>query len=212
MDNKKQNQKTKSKIKSNANVLESLKGMGSSATDSLKEDLLKETSKDFIKQLLGQRRTQRFSGEVSPGETLEFSEVMSGKREENLKLKKQIALERKLKEEEKIQTKKKTSELKVQLQALIVEVQKLAQETQGLAEETQVAAMQAPVEPGVYHIVFFEKLLEFITSFRKKIHEANVWLQASNKRAQKKNYWARYKKYGAKFLLSGEHYLTRSAG
>ncbi len=211
MDDKKQNKKRSSKIK-HTNVIESLKDMGDSTVNTIKKDVIQETSKDFIRQLLGQRRSQRFSGEVSPGETLEFSEVMAGKREENLKLKKQIALERKLREEGERQSKEKIGELRVHLKALVVEVQKLASETEGLAKETQIAAMQTPIEPGVYHVVFFEKLLEFIKSFRQKIHEASVWLHATNKRAQKKNYWARYKKHGAKFLLSGEHYLTRSAG
>jgi hypothetical protein len=72
--------------------------------------------------------------------------------------------------------------------------------------------MQAPIEPGVYHLIFFEKLLEFIKSFRKNIGQAKVWLQSSNKRAQKKNYWASYKKHGGKFLLAADHYVSRSAG
>ena len=72
--------------------------------------------------------------------------------------------------------------------------------------------MQAPVEPGVYHVIFFEKLLEFVKSFRKKIEDAAVWLHATNSRAEKKNYWSRYKKHGGKFLLAADHYLTSSAG
>ena len=66
------------------------------------------------------------------------------------------------------------------------EVVVLADTTQDLGAEVKVAAMQAPVEPGIYHVIFFEKLLEFVRSFRKKIEEASVWLYASNKRAQKK--------------------------
>ena len=84
--------------------------------------------------------------------------------------------------------------------------------TQELAEEVQIATMQAPVEPGIYHLVFFERLLEFIKSFRQNIGQAKNWLQSSNKRAQKKNYWANYKKHGGKFLLAADHYVSRSAG
>ena len=115
-------------------------------------------------------------------------------------------------EEEKRRIEEKSNELKLQLNAIMQEMAVLSQSTQELAKETQIAAMQAPVEPGVYHLIFFEKLLEFIRSFRKKTEEAKIWLQASNNRAQKKNFWARYKKHGGKFLLSPDHYLTRSSG
>lgn len=198
--NQKQKPKGQKQIK-HTNVLESLKGVGGT-----------KTSQEFLDQLLGKRYEKTRSGEISPGETLEFDEVLSGRHEETLKLRKQIALERKLREEEKVRIEKKSNELRLQLKAIIQEVALLSQTTQGLAQETQIAAMQAPVEPGVYHVIFFEKLLEFIKSFRKKIEEAKVWLHASNKRAQKKNYWARYKKHGGKFLLAADHYLSRSAG
>jgi len=210
MNDKKQTKKAKKVV--TQNVLESLKDIGSSTTGSIKEELIGKSSKDIINQILGAQRPRKYSGEVTPGESLEFNDIYSGRREKEVKLQKQVALERRLRSEEKEQGEKKIGELRVHLQAVTMEVQKLASETQDLAQETQIAAMQAPIEPGIYHVVFFEKLLEFIKSFRKKINEASTWLHASNQRASKKNYWSKYKKHGAKFLLSGEHYLTRSAG
>jgi len=133
--------------------------------------------------------------------------------EEVKKAKKQVSFERRLLEEERVQVEKKTNELRMQLTAIREEILFLAQKTEDLAEETQVAAFQAPVEPGIYHVIFFEKLLEFVKSFRRKIEEASIWLHAVNRRAARKNVWgANYKKSGAKYLLSGEHYLQRSAG
>lgn len=206
-------QAQKSKHSKHQNVLESLKDIGSASADTVKKDLIGETSKDFIKQLLNQRkREQKVSGEIMPGESLDLKDVFSGKHEEEVKLRKQVALERKLRQEEEVRVEKKSGELRIQLRALQEEMLSLAQTTESLAKETQIATMQAPVEPGVYHVIFFEKLIEFIKSFRKKVQEAEVWLQATNKRANKKNYWARYKKHGSKFLLSPDHYLTRSAG
>lgn len=193
------------------NVLEGLKDIGNSTAQSLKEDLFEKGTEDLFGQLFG-RVPKKYSGEITPGEPLEFNEVFSGKREEKVKLNKQMALERQLSQEESSRKDKKVSELKVQLQALMQEVLSLAKTTQNLGENVQIAAMQAPVEPGVYHIIFFEKLLEFIKSFRKKIESAGVWLNATNKRAEKKNYWTTYKKKGSSFLLSPDHYLQRSAG
>lgn len=209
------NQKTKAaKFVKRVNVLESLKDVGSTAQKNIQEELLKGTSEEFLKQLFGQKEEKKFSGEIIPGETLEFNEVYSGQREENEKLQKQLNYERNLSNEEKGLNERKINELRVQLQALMQEVHNLAKVTQKIGEEVEVASMQAPANPGVYHLVFFEKLLEFIQSFRRKVENAEVWLQASNKRAERKNFWGTFvsKKGGTKFLLSSEHYITRSAG
>ena len=194
------------------NVLESLKDIGSGAAGSLKSDLLERGSKDLLDQIFGNRPNKKYSGDISVGESLEISEVISGEHEEKKKLEGQLFLERQLRQEEKILVEKKGNELKLQLHAITQEVIALALSTQGLGDEVEIAAVQAPSNPGVYHVVFFEKLLSFIKSFRKKIESASVWLHATNKRAEKRNFWGLYKKHGSKFLLSPDHYLQRSAG
>ena len=198
-------------MRTRQNVLESLKDLGGSAA-SQTGDLLKNTSEDFIRELMGIPRLQKKSGEIGVGESIQLSEVISGKEEENKKLRAQIGLERQLSSEQTKLSQENITELRVQLQALMQEVQKVAVSTQNFAEVTQVAMVQAPAEPGIYHIVFFQKVLEFLQSFRKKIDLAATWLQSSNKRAEKKNYWNMYKKKGSSFLLSPDHYLQRSAG
>ena len=200
------------KIITQRNVLESLKDLGTGTAKTVKKDLLEASGEDFFRQLLGTKAEKKYTGEITPGEALELNEVYSGKRQENEKLRGQIELERRLREEEKSRIQEKGNELKIQLHALMQEVYELAKTTQGLGHEVEVASMQAPVNPGVYHVIFFEKLLEFMKSFRKKIEDAQIWLHASNKRAEKKNFWSIYKKHGSKFLLSPDHYLQRSAG
>jgi hypothetical protein len=186
---------------SRQNVLESLKDIGTGASD------------EFFKQLLSTKPTsEKRSGSLSAGESISIPDVLSGRDEENRKLKAQITLERNLHSEEKRLTEEKIGKLRVQLQALISEISKLSVTTQDLAKETTIAVMQAPADPGVYHISFFENLLSFMQSFRKRIEEASLWLGATNKRAEKKNYWASYKKKGSSFLLAPDHYLQRSAG
>ena len=141
-----------------------------------------------------------------------MKDIFTGQQEEKTKINKQFSLEKRLRQEESARVERKSNELRIQLKVIMDELMVLAQSTQELAKESQIAAFQAPIEPGIYHIIFFEKLLEFIKSFRKKIDEAVVWMHATNKRAEKKNYWSQFKKHGSKFLLSGEHYLQRSAG
>jgi hypothetical protein len=211
--NKTQKQKNQKQTYKHPNPLESIKDIGSSTVDSFKNDLLGQIPQDFMDQLFGPNTPQKFSGEIAAGEAVEMSEILTGQREENQKLRQQVVLERRIREEEQVRIDKKTNELKIQLKLIMDELVVLSQSTQDLAEETQIAAMQVPAEPGVYHLLFFEKLLEFLKSFKKKIHEASVWMHAVNSRAAKKNMWgANYKKSGGKYLLSGEHYLQRSAG
>ena len=156
---------------------------------------------------------QHYSGEINAGEAVEMNDVLSGRHEEIKQERNQIAFERRMLEQEREKIAQKTNELKMQLKAITDEILKLSQSTNKLGEETKIAVMQAPIEPGIYHLIFFEKLLEFLKSFRKKVDEAGIWLHACNKRASKRNAWgSNYKKHGAKYLLSGEHYLQRSAG
>lgn len=207
-DSKKKNQVSVTR----QNVLESLKDLGASSVNQT-GDLLKSTSEDFLKELMGLPIAQpKRSGEMAPGESLNMNEVISGKEEENKKLRSQITLERNLSTDEKMVSERKMQELRVQLQAITIEIGKVAASTSNLAIQTEVAMIEAPAKPGVYHVIFFERVLEFLQSFRKKIDDATVWLTASNKRAEKKNYWAMYKKKGSSFLLSPDHYLQRSAG
>lgn len=203
------------KLKGNVvkrNIIESLKDIGGDF-GSQGTDLLKGTSEDFFKELLGMQRAQvKRSGEMKAGEPLDMSAVLNGKEEENKKLRAQISLERNLSSDEKRLSQEKMQELRIQLQAITVEIGKLAGSTGNLATQTEIAMVEVPVNPGVYHVIFFEKVLEFLQSFRKKIDQAATWLQSSNKRAEKKNYWSMYKKKGSSFLLSPDHYLSRSAG
>lgn len=203
------------KLKGNVvkrNIIESLKDIGGDFGNQ-GTDLLKGTSEDFFKELLGMRSAQvKRSGEMVPGEFLDMSAVLNGKEEENKKLRDQISLERNLSFDEKRLSQEKMQELRIQLQAITVEIGKLAGSTGNLATQTEIAMVEVPVNPGIYHVIFFEKVLEFLQSFRKKIDQATTWLQSSNKRAEKKNYWSMYKKKGSSFLLSPDHYLSRSAG
>jgi len=206
------NKKKASSQRTKQNVLETLKDLGSGVTDSIKTDLFENGSEDFFRQLMGVPLQEKRSGNLSPGESFSMGSVLAGKEEENKKLRAQISLERQMSSDEKKVSQDKTNQLRVQLQALTQEVVKVAQSTGNLAEATQMAMIQAPAEPGVYHLIFFQNVLEFLQSFRKKIDMAATWLQSSNKRAQKKNYWSMYKKKGSSFLLSPDHYLQRSAG
>ena len=206
-----QNKKNQT-IVTRQNVVESIKDLGG-GTASQTADFIKDTSADFIRELLGLSLTNtKKSGELRPGQQIEMNDVLSGKEAQISKEKRQLNFEKRLLNEEKLATREKSQVLRIQLQSIMQEVKKVAESTENLAESTQASIVAAPVEPGVYHIQFFENLLTFLKSFRERIDLASTWMESANKRAEKKNYWNTYKKKGSSFLLSPDHYLSRSAG
>ncbi len=192
------------------NPLEALRESSSEVLKTTSNEVFKPIAQEFMDQLLGRKR--KFSGEILPGESLEMRTVLSGKQTETDRLKKQIVIERQLHEEEKMLVEKRGRELKVQIEAIKSEVVKLAAATPKLSQQVEIASFQATSSVSTYELFFLQQLFLFIKSFREHIDDAHVWLGAVNARAKKKNVWgANYKKYGAKYLLSGEHYSGRSS-
>lgn len=192
------------------NPLEILKDTSREVVETAKTEVIDPFSKNIINQIFGDQK--RFSGEIMPGEAVEMKEVYSGRAQENQEAEKRIQYERRLVVEERILVERRTNELRLQIQAIHEEIVKLAEVTPELSREVDIAAFQAPIDSSTYELYFLERLFEFIKSFRKKIEDAHVWLSTANRRASKKNVWGQnYKKHGAKYLLSSEHYLSRSA-
>ncbi len=212
MDIKSQKAKQKAQIKTK-NVLEAINEIGSQVIDTAKNES-KAVSDEFFRQLLGQQKIdrQKKSGEVSMGKPLEMNKVLSGEQEKNKKLQEQIFFERRLHNEESQETNKKLNELRLRLQAIQEEANKIVASTVGLSQEIKTAVMQGATSVSEYQISFYEDIVKTMISFRKKIDNAVIWMQGQNKRGEKKNYWSQYKKKGASFLLSPDHYSQRSAG
>jgi len=212
MNDKNQKIKKQKQIRTK-NVLESINEIGSQTVKTATNEM-KLTSDEFFRQLLGQQEKlqKKRSGDLTPGESINVSEIMSGKVEEKQKFDEQIFFERRLFTEEKQETQRKIQELRLRLQAVSTEAMKLASSTANLSQEVKSTIMQNPVNASEYQINFFENIIKLISNFRKKIDSAVIWMQGSCKRAEKKNFWTQYKKKGTSFLLSGESYSQRSAG
>lgn len=196
------------------NLLEALRDIGGDSFDTLKKDVFEGIPRDFTRELLGWERPKpKVTGDLMPGQTLKIEQALVEEREENKVLRAKLAQEQQMRQEEKSLMANKGQQLRVELHALTNEVVQLAKTTQGLSRDVEIAVAQAPSSPGVYHIIFFEKLREFIASFRKKVENASLWMQSYNGRAaKKKGYWGQVQKSGAKRLLSPEDYNQRSAG
>lgn len=176
-------------------------------------EILRELGEGTIDTTVDQLTGRKRSGELKPEETIELEQFTQEeiKREEFAReFEREISG---LRRQERLVYSKEQQEVKLQIKAIQDELKKLANSTQGLAREVEIAAKQAPVEPGVYHLTFFEKLRQIIIQFRQKIEDSRTWLAAFNQRAKRRSYyWFHFKKSGTKFSLSPERYMSTSAG
>lgn len=167
---------------------------------------------EILQEVLGSNTIQEnHKTEFRPGESIDIAKLLKTKKE-TTQNPPRTTENRFIITEERREVERKISSLKIQLEQIIKEVKLLAKSTKTVEEQVKAIPDNLPQEPGIYHIGFFEEILKIIKNARAKIEEASVWLSFATKRAQKKNYWARYRKGGASFLLSPDHYLTRSAG
>jgi len=165
---------------------------------------------DILQEILGIKSETPIKQDFRPGESIEISKI-----EKKLDNRHQEVTsnwhEFSIFSEEKRESEKRLAELKTELDLIIKEVKVLVKSTQNIKEEIKDMPEQAPQNPGTYHLFFFEQVLKIIKTARLEIEKASIWLEATSKRAGMK-YWNRYKKHGSSFLLSADHYLTRSAG
>lgn len=188
--------------------LEALRDLGGGVVDSVVHDVVGGTAEEAFDQITGKK-----SGELKPNQSLRIDELA---RAEEIREKKAWDFQQDfldIRKQEKLIWTRKERETQMQIAAILEELKKLAQATENLAKEVEVAAAEAPVDPGVYHLSFFERLRETIILFKKKIEESATWLAAINQKCKKRNYyWAQVRKSGTKFLLSQERYMSTQAG
>ncbi len=103
-------------------------------------------------------------------------------------------------------------ETRQQLEAVRAELKALIASLKNLHQEVQTAVSQDVVQPGIYHVNFYEQLRTFIKVLREQVEDSRTWLSAFTTRKKKLGYWGMYKKHGTTFCLSSERTLATSAG
>lgn len=91
----------------------------------------------------------------------------------------------------------------------------LAREVKTLDGSVKTAIHADVVDPGTYHVHFFQQLLNFVVLMRKRVQEANTWIENFHSRAKKQGaFWGQVynKKGGTQYLMSQEHQVARNVG
>ena len=106
-----------------------------------------------------------------------------------------------------------TQKIAQQIESVRAELKALAASVKSLNTEIQKAVVEVPVDPGIYHVNFFERLRSILRVLREQIDDSRTWLALSAQRKQKKlGYWGMFKKHGTSFGLSNERSIATSAG
>jgi len=185
----------------NNSFLEALRGLGDQTKSSFTNDLLREIPNDALTQ----------AGLKKPQERTPFQSENLILERENLRRRLQATELIRTQETIVFSAKQKESEERVKL--LQEEALKLVKATQNLSQEVEAAIVQEPVEVGIYHENFFEKIISFLHHLTKKVNEATVWFSASAARSKKRSYyWGQVRKSGGKYMLSQERYMATQAG
>lgn len=182
----------------NDNVLEAL----GSVPTSIGTNTVAEFSKigsDIVSSLLGGMPK---SGELQPNQAIEFGGAPEQVAPQPIRVEAQhrpnadsIAME-----------------TRQQLELIRAELKSLMASLKNLHNEVTSAVSQNVVNPGVYHINFYEQLRTFIKVLRQQVEDSRTWLASFNTRKKKMGYWSMYKKHGTTFGLSNERSLATSAG
>lgn len=111
--------------------------------------------------------------------------------------------------------KRESREIIYKLNGIIDEIKRLATASTVLEKEITEATGQTIVNPGKYHLNFFEWLLIEIRQARIQVEDASSWaatLGSKHGKRQKSGYWNKYKEQGTKFGLSGERSVSTQTG
>lgn len=183
--------------------------LGDAMLQSLRNDLASGIKGDLLNQVFDVE--PKFSANIEVGESVK---VDTDQGRAISAMEKQLHYERSLSRSEAELIQKREQELKAELMEIAKEVVRTVKETNELAEELKIAAMQVQTTEGnsTYDKFFLKNLLIDIKGYVKRIEVAKAGLHMQNSRAQKKGWVANYNAQGAKYLLSGEHYVVRSAG
>lgn len=95
------------------------------------------------------------------------------------------------------------------------QLQKLASDMNNLEASATTSIHSDVVNPGTYHVSFFQQLLNFVVLMRKRVNEANTWIQMfQSKNAKKQGFWGKVysKQGGTAYMMSQEHQIARSVG
>lgn len=106
-----------------------------------------------------------------------------------------------------------SQEIEVRLHEIIIEIKKLSESSGELQKQVEVISMaQMGENPGVYHVNFLEKMLNFIHELRMNVDDSLAWFGALRGKKAAQQYHSMAKKHGTSFTLNNERQVATQVG
>jgi hypothetical protein len=195
-----QNQPKKQPVASNDSILESLRTLGSGVGKTVAKDVTGKIASDALASLFGAPiKTQ---GELKANNPINFGRErmpFPGFRRPEIRPREPYVPQVEI-------------HLKEQIESVRAELKALSASIKSLNTEIEKTISAQPVNPGIYHKNFLDRIRSMIVLIREQIDDSRTWLNLSSSRKQKRGYWGMYKKHGTSFGLSNERSMATSAG
>lgn len=206
-----QPQKKQQPIKNSDNFVEAVKDIGSDVVKKTASDLVGGIAKNTIDTIFG--KTQQT---LEPNQTLDLQSLMGNQaQKETPKATVETFFKpfsNPLERKENIISSQAEIAITREIEQVRAELKMLIAAAKELSNEAEKAVSQRPVNPGVYHLNFFERLKLIIKLARQQIQESNTWLSMMQSKKAQKGYWQMFKKHGTSFAMSSERALASSMG
>lgn len=180
-------------------ILESLRDVGSDVGKTVKQDVAGKMANDAFASLFGNFPKPAGEAGRNPWET----RAPQPKREAPRPMPEALSPAKISAEQIRV---------KQQLEQVRGELSALAKSVGQLNMEVQKAIMEVPVDPGVYHVNFFEQLKNALKMLRQSVDDSRTWLSLTGSRKKQKGYWGKYKKHGTQFGLSADRTPATQTG
>ncbi|MFH1833205.1 MAG: DUF5660 family protein [Candidatus Levyibacteriota bacterium] len=200
----------------NKNAVEALQDVGGGIATAVKNDVAKGMMTDLWDQFLGAdkyKQSTKESGDLQEGEELNLSAKKDQKEEPAEKTLPGLDYQREILHGERRVIEENKQAIEVKIQEIIIEIKKLTAQSKELqAQFKEITVEILPVNPGQYHLNFFEWMILTIRQARMKVEDSASWLALFTSKKGKKEYWAMFKKHGTTFGLSNERVVATQTG
>lgn len=161
-------------------------------------------------------RVDTLPSELRPGNDFSVSEAFKAeeaKKQEKEQRFREIMMAKQHEDDDRQRFLNKQKEAEKQIESLREAILKIAKSIQNFSSEVEKAAFEAPVNPGKYHLGFFETLKSTLEIIKKRLDDSASWMQEFNKRKDRVPFfWAQFKKSGTKYMLSSERSAQMAPG
>lgn len=188
----------------NDSVVESLRNIGSGVGNAVVKDVINQSASDAFAALLGNYKPQEQYQNRMPVQPKVPERPMERAPQPVIRKPEIMVSQEQIRRDQEAVTK--------QINSVRIELKQLALTLKSLNTEVEKAINDAPIDAGVYHQNFFERLRSLITLMRKQVNEGRSWLNLFQSRKKSRGYWKMYKKHGTSFGLSSERSTATQAG